>query len=97
MNIAVYDSTKIISNVIVLDFVPTNTDTEFYAECPAWCWIGDSIEKEKPDDWIDPTTLASSISMASLDSSSESISSTSSLEQRISDLEDALQALMFDE
>lgn len=93
MNIAIYDSTKVISNVIVLDFVPTNTDAEFYAECPAWCWIGDSIEKEKPDGWVDPTTSpdTSSISTASLDSS------PSSLEQRISDLEDALQAIMFDE
>lgn len=80
MNIAIYDSTKIISNVIVLNSVPSNTDTEFYAECPAWCWIGDSIDMEKPADWTAPT-----------DSTEQTI------EQRISDLEDAVQSIMFTE
>lgn len=55
MNIAIYALDRIISNVIVLGSVPPSTDTEFFAECPAWCWIGDSIDKPKPDDWVDTT------------------------------------------
>lgn len=80
MNIAIYGSDKIISNVIVLDSVPPSTDTESYAECPAWCWIGDSIDKEKPSGWVDPTE-----------------STEPTIEQRVSDLEDAVQSIMFTE
>lgn len=55
MNVAIYALDRIISNVIVLGSVPPSTDTEFFAECPAWCWIGDSIDKPKPSDWVDIT------------------------------------------
>lgn len=82
MNIAVYDEDKIIKNVIVLDRVPEPVDDDFFAECPAWCWIGDSIDKPKPDDWVDTT---------------EEELAGPTIEQRISDLEDALQTVMFGE
>lgn len=82
MNIAVYENGKIIKSVIILDSVPEDTDSEFFVECPPWCWIGDSIDKPKPDDWID---------------TSESDVTESTLEQRISDLEDVLQTMMFGE
>lgn len=55
MNVAVYEHDRIIKNVIVLDFIPQDMENEFYIECPAWCWIGDSIDKPKPDDWVDIT------------------------------------------
>lgn len=48
MNIAVYNSDRIIEKVIVMDFVPPSTEQYSFAECPSWCWIGDSIDKEKP-------------------------------------------------
>ena len=82
MNIAVCDETGVIKNVIVLDRVPEPVDDDFFAECPAWCWIGDSIDKPKPDDWVDTT---------------EEEPSGPTIEQRISDLEDAVQAIMFSE
>lgn len=55
MNIAICDENGIIKNVIVLDRVPEPVDDDFFAECPAWCWIGDSIDRPKPDDWGDTT------------------------------------------
>ena len=82
MNVAVYALDRIISNVIVLGSVPPSTDTEFFAECPAWCWIGDSIDKPKPKDWVDTT---------------EEEPTGPTIEQRVSDLEDAVQAIMFSE
>ena len=82
MNIAIYALDRIISNVIVLGSVPPSTDTEFFAECPAWCWIGDSIDKPKPDDWVDTT---------------EEEPAEPTIEQRVSDLEDAVQTIMFSE
>lgn len=82
MNIAIYTSDRIISNVIVLDSVPPSTDDDFFAECPAWCWIGDSIDKPKPDDWVDTT---------------EEEPAGPTIGQRISDLEDAVQVIMFSE
>lgn len=82
MNIAICDEKGIIRNVIVLDQVPEPVDDDFFAECPAWCWIGDSIDKPKPDDWIDTT---------------EEESAEPTIEQRVSDLEDAVQTIMFSE
>ena len=82
MNIAIYALDRIISNVIVLGSVKPSTDTEFFAECPAWCWIGDSIDKPKPKDWVD---------------TSEPEVTGPTIEQRVSDLEDAVQAIMFSE
>ena len=82
MNIAICDEKGIIRNVIVLDQVPEPVDNDFFAECPAWCWIGDSIDKPKPDDWIDTT---------------EEESAEPTIEQRVSDLEDAVQTIMFSE
>lgn len=82
MNIAVCDENRVIKNVIVLDRVPEPVDDDFFAECPAWCWIGDSIDKPKPDDWVDTT---------------EEEPAEPTIEQRISDLEDALQTVMFGE
>lgn len=82
MNIAICDENGIIKNVIVLDRIPEPVDDDFFAECPAWCWIGDSIDKPKPDDWIDTT---------------EEEPTGPTIEQRISDLEDALQIVMFGE
>lgn len=82
MNIAVYDEDKIIKNVIVLDQIPEPVGDDFFAECPTWCWIGDSIDKPKPDDWVDTT---------------EEEPTGPTIEQRISDLEDALQIVMFGE
>lgn len=82
MNIAICDEKGVIKNVIVLDWVPEPVDDDFFAECPAWCWIGDSIDKPKPDDWVDTT---------------EEEPAEPTIEQRISDLEDALQAIMFSE
>lgn len=82
MNIAVCDENRVIRNVIVLDRVPEPVGDDFFAECPAWCWIGDSIDKPKPDDWIDTT---------------EEEPAEPTIEQRISDLEDALQTVMFGE
>lgn len=82
MNIAVCDENRVIKNVIVLDRVPEPVDDDFFAECPAWCWIGDSIDKPKPDDWVDTT---------------EEEPAVPTIEQRISDLEDALQTVMFGE
>lgn len=82
MNIAVCDEKRVIKNVIVLDRVPEPVDDDFFAECPAWCWIGDSIDKPKPDDWVDTT---------------EEELAGPTIEQRISDLEDALQTVMFGE
>lgn len=82
MNIAICDEKGVIKNVIVLDRVPEPVDDDFFAECPAWCWIGDSIDKPKPDDWIDTT---------------EEEPTGPTIEQRISDLEDALQIVMFGE
>lgn len=82
MNIAVCDENRVIKNVIVLDRVPEPVDDDFFAECPAWCWIGDSIDKPKPDDWIDTT---------------EEELAEPTIEQRISDLEDAVQAIMLSE
>lgn len=55
MNIAICDEKKVIKNVIVLDRVPEPVDNDFFAECPAWCWIGDSIDKPKPRDWVNTT------------------------------------------
>lgn len=82
MNIAVCDEKRVIKNVIVLDRVPEPVDDDFFAECPAWCWIGDSIDKPKPDDWVDTTEEE----LAGL-----------TIEQRIFDLEDAVQVIMFSE
>ena len=82
MNIAICDETGVIKNVIVLDRVPEPVDDDCFAECPAWCWIGDSIDKPKPDDWVDTT---------------EEEPAGPTIEQRISDLEDAVQAIMFSE
>lgn len=82
MNIAICDENRVIKNVIVLDQIPESVDNDFFAECPAWCWIGDSIDKPKPDDWVDTT---------------EEEPAGSTIEQRISDLEDAVQAIMFSE
>ena len=82
MNVAVYEHDRIIKNVIVLDFIPQDMENEFYIECPAWCWIGDSIDRPKPDDWVDTT---------------EEEPAGPTIEQRISDLEDAVQAIMFSE
>jgi hypothetical protein len=82
MNIAICDEKRIIKNVIVLDQVPDPVDDGFFAECPAWCWIGDSIDKPKPDDWVD---------------TSEPEVTEPTIEQRVSDLEDAVQAIMFSE
>lgn len=82
MNIAVCDEKRVIKNVIVLDRIPEPVDDDFFAECPAWCWIGDSIDKPKPDDWVDTT---------------EEELAGQTIEQRISDLEDALQTVMFGE
>lgn len=82
MNIAVYDEKGVIKNVIVLDRVPEPIDDNFFAECPAWCWIGDSIDKPKPEDWVDTT---------------EEKPTGPTIEQRVSDLEDAVQAIMFSE
>lgn len=82
MNIAVCDEKRVIKNVIVLDRVPEPVDDDFFAECPAWCWIGDSIDKPKPDDWVDTTA-------------EEPAGPT--IEQRVSDLEDAVQTIMFSE
>ena len=82
MNIAICDEKGIIKNVIVLDRVPEPVDDDFFAECPAWCWIGDSIDKPKPKDWIDTT---------------EEEPTGPTIEQRVSDLEDAVQAIMFSE
>lgn len=82
MNIAICDEKGIIKNVIVLDRVPEPVDDDFFAECPAWCWIGDSIDKPKPEDWVD---------------TSEPEVTGPTIEQRVSDLEDAVQAIMFSE
>ena len=82
MNIAICDEKGVIKNVIVLDRVPEPVDDDFFAECPAWCWIGDSIDKPKPDDWVD---------------TSKPEVTGPTIEQRISDLEDALQTVMFGE
>ena len=82
MNIAVCDEKRVIKNVIVLDRIPEPVDDDFFAECPAWCWIGDSIDMPKPDDWVDTT---------------EEEPAEPTIEQRISDLEDALQTVMFGE
>lgn len=82
MNIAVCDEKRVIKNVIVLDQIPEPVDDDFFVECPAWCWIGDSIDKPKPDDWVDTT---------------EEELAGPTIEQRISDLEDALQTVMFGE
>lgn len=82
MNIAICDEKGVIKNVIVLDRVPEPIDDNFFAECPAWCWIGDSIDKPKPDDWVD--TIEEELAGPTI-------------EQRISDLEDALQTVMFGE
>lgn len=82
MNIAICDENGVIKNVIVLDRVPEPVDDDFFAECPAWCWIGDSIAKPKPDDWIDTT---------------EGEPTEPTIEQRVSDLEDAVQTIMFSE
>lgn len=82
MNIAVCDENRVIKNVIVLDQIPEPVGDDFFAECPAWCWIGDSIDKPKPDDWVDTT---------------EEELAGPTIEQRISDLEDALQIVMFGE
>lgn len=82
MNIAICDENRVIKNVIVLDQIPESVDNDFFAECPAWCWIGDSIDKPKPDDWVDTT---------------EEEPAEPTIEQRISDLEDAVQAIMFSE
>lgn len=82
MNIAICDEKGVIKNVIVLDQVPEPVDDDFFAECPAWCWIGDSIDKPKPDDWVDTT---------------EEEPAEPTIEQRVSDLEDALQIVMFGE
>ena len=82
MNIAICDETGVIKNVIVLDRVPEPVDDDFFAECPAWCWIGDSIDKPKPKDWVDTT---------------EEEPTGPTIEQRVSDLEDAVQAIMFSE
>ena len=82
MNIAVCDENRVIKNVIVLDRVPDPVDDDFFAECPAWCWIGDSIDKPKPDDWVDTT---------------EKKPAEPTIEQRVSDLEDAVQAIMLSE
>ena len=82
MNIAVCDENRVIKNVIVLDRVPEPVDDDFFAECPAWCWIGDSIDKPKPDDWVDTT---------------EEELAGPTIEQRIFDLEDAVQVIMFSE
>lgn len=82
MNIAICDETGVIRNVIVLGRVPEPVNDDFFAECPAWCWIGDSIDKPKPDDWVDTT---------------EEEPAGLTIEQRISDLEDAVQTIMFSE
>lgn len=82
MNIAVYDEKGVIKNVIVLDRVPEPIDDNFFAECPAWCWIGDSIDKPRPKDWVDTT---------------EEEPTGPTIEQRVSDLEDAVQTIMFSE
>lgn len=82
MNIAVCDEKRVIKNVIVLDRIPEPIDDDFFAECPAWCWIGDSIDKPKPDDWVDTT---------------EEELAGPTIEQRVSDLEDAVQAIMLSE
>ena len=82
MNIAICDETGVIKNVIVLGRVPEAVDDDFFADCPAWCWIGDSIDKPKPDDWVDTT---------------EEEPAEPTIEQRISDLEDAVQTIMFSE
>lgn len=82
MNVAICDENRVIKNVIILDRVPEPVDDDFFAECPAWCWIGDSIDKPKPDDWVDTT---------------EEEPAEPTIEQRISDLEDAVQAIMFSE
>ena len=82
MNIAICNENGIIKNVIVLDRVPEPIDDDFFAECPAWCWIGDSIDKPKPRDWVDIT---------------EEEPAEPTIEQRISDLEDVLQTVMFGE
>ena len=82
MNIAICDENRVIKNVIVLDGVPEPVDDDFFAECPAWCWIGDSIDKPKPEDWVD---------------TSEEEPTGPTIEQRVSDLEDAVQAIMFSE
>lgn len=82
MNIAICDEKGVIKNVIVLDRVPEPIDDNFFAECPAWCWIGDSIDKPKPDDWVDTI---------------EEEPTGPTIEQRVSDLEDALQIVMFGE
>ena len=82
MNIAVCDEKRVIKNVIVLDRIPEPVDDDFFAECPAWCWIGDSIDKPKPDDWVDTT---------------EEELAGPTIEQRISDLENAVQAIMLSE
>lgn len=82
MNIAVCDENGVIKNVIVLDRIPEPVDDDFFAECPAWCWIGDSIDKPKPSDWVDTT---------------EEEPAEPTIEQRVSDLEDAVQAIRFGE
>lgn len=82
MNIAVCDENRVIKNVIVLNQIPEPVGDDFFAECPAWCWIGDSIDKPKPDDWVDTT---------------EEEPAGPTIEQRVSDLEDALQIVMFGE
>lgn len=82
MNVAICDEKGIIRNVIVLGQIPEPVDDDFFAECPAWCWIGDSIDKPKPDDWVDTT---------------EEEPAGLTIEQRISDLEDAVQTIMFSE
>ena len=82
MNIAICDETGVIKNVIVLDRVPEPVDDDFFAECPAWCWIGDSIDKPKPDDWVD---------------TAEEEPAGPTIEQRVSDLEDAVQTIMVSE
>lgn len=82
MNVAICNEKGVIKNVIVLDRVPEPVDDDFFAECPAWCWIGDSIDKPKPKDWVD---------------TSEPEVTGPTIEQRVSDLEDAVQAIMFSE
>lgn len=54
MKVAIYNSNKIITHVIETDFIPSPDELGSYIECPPWCWVGESIDKPKPDDYIEP-------------------------------------------
>ena len=55
MLVAVCSEDNIIVNVLDVEYIPEPIGSERYAECPEWCWIGDSINKEKPARWGEPT------------------------------------------